>query len=85
MDLYWFIPALVKSRVGSESGTTEDEGTHSSQYDCPSNIYFDIDTKSVPILLEILQKCVADLDRRPLDVLIDDRSHIRGSASCGAK
>jgi hypothetical protein len=27
MALYWFMPALVKSRVGSESGTTEEEGT----------------------------------------------------------
>jgi len=27
IDLYWFMPALVKSSVGSESGTTEDEGT----------------------------------------------------------
>lgn len=27
IDLYWFMPALVNSRVGSESGTTEDEGT----------------------------------------------------------
>lgn len=27
MDLYWFIPALVNRRVGSEWGTTEDEGT----------------------------------------------------------
>jgi hypothetical protein len=27
MDLYWFIPAFVNSRVGSESGTTEEDGT----------------------------------------------------------
>lgn len=27
MDLYWFIPAFVNSRVGSERGTTEEEGT----------------------------------------------------------
>jgi len=27
IDLYWFMPALVKRRVGSERGTTEDEGT----------------------------------------------------------
>ena len=27
MDLYWFIPAFAKSKVGSECGTTEDEGT----------------------------------------------------------
>ena len=27
IDLYWFMPALAKSNVGSESGTTEDEGT----------------------------------------------------------
>ena len=27
MDLYWFMPALAKRRVGSECGTTEDEGT----------------------------------------------------------
>jgi hypothetical protein len=28
IDLYWFIPALVNSRVGSERGTTEEEGTN---------------------------------------------------------
>jgi hypothetical protein len=27
MALYWFMPALVKRRVGSESGTTDEEGT----------------------------------------------------------
>ena len=27
IDLYWFIPALAKSRVGSECGTTEEDGT----------------------------------------------------------
>jgi hypothetical protein len=27
--LYWFIPALANSNVGSESGTTEEEGTAS--------------------------------------------------------
>lgn len=27
MDLYWFMPALANKRVGSECGTTEDEGT----------------------------------------------------------
>lgn len=27
IDLYWFMPALANSRVGSERGTTEDEGT----------------------------------------------------------
>ena len=27
MDLYWFMPALANKRVGSEWGTTEDEGT----------------------------------------------------------
>jgi hypothetical protein len=27
IDLYWFMPALVKRRVGSERGTTEEEGT----------------------------------------------------------
>lgn len=27
IDLCWFMPALVKRRVGSERGTTEDEGT----------------------------------------------------------
>lgn len=27
IDLYWFIPALAKRRVGSEWGTTEEEGT----------------------------------------------------------
>jgi len=36
-----------------------------------SNINFDIDTESVAILLKILQKGVADLDRRPLDILVD--------------
>lgn len=29
MALYWFIPAFAKSKVGSERGTTEDEGTRS--------------------------------------------------------
>lgn len=27
MDLNWFIPALVKSRVGSDKGATGEEGT----------------------------------------------------------
>ena len=27
MDLYWFMPALANRRVGSECGTTEDDGT----------------------------------------------------------
>ena len=27
MDLYWFMPALAKSKVGSECGTTDEEGT----------------------------------------------------------
>lgn len=27
IDLYWFMPALANKRVGSECGTTEDEGT----------------------------------------------------------
>jgi hypothetical protein len=27
MALYWFMPALVKRRVGSERGTTDEEGT----------------------------------------------------------
>jgi hypothetical protein len=27
MALYWFIPALANSSVGSESGTTDDDGT----------------------------------------------------------
>ena len=31
MDLYWFMPAFVNNRVGSESGTTEEEGTEDSQ------------------------------------------------------
>jgi hypothetical protein len=30
MDLYWFIPALVKSRVGSDKGATGEEGTRTS-------------------------------------------------------
>lgn len=29
MDLYWFMPAFVNNNVGSESGTTEEEGTRS--------------------------------------------------------
>lgn len=28
IDLNWFIPALVKSKVGSDNGTTGDEGTN---------------------------------------------------------
>lgn len=27
MDLYWFMPALANNKVGSECGTTDDEGT----------------------------------------------------------
>ena len=27
MDLYWFMPALVKRSVGSDKGTTGEEGT----------------------------------------------------------
>ena len=27
IDLYWFMPAFANSRVGSERGTTEEDGT----------------------------------------------------------
>ena len=27
IDLYWFMPAFVNNRVGSERGTTDEEGT----------------------------------------------------------
>jgi hypothetical protein len=27
MDLYWFIPAFANKRVGSDRGTTDEEGT----------------------------------------------------------
>ena len=32
IDLYWFIPAFVKRSVGSDRGTTDDEGTAYRQY-----------------------------------------------------
>ena len=40
MALYWFIPALVNSKVGSESGTTEEEGTACgvSSFDFPLRV-----------------------------------------------
>ena len=31
IDLYWFMPAFVKRSVGSDSGTTEDEGNYGSR------------------------------------------------------
>ena len=67
MDLYWFIPALVNRSVGSESGTTEEDGT-------AQRISLDrfvlriakVHTKRVAILLEVIQERVSHANRGPL-------------------
>lgn len=67
MDLYWFMPALAKSRVGSECGTTEDEGTVASQQQYQSTRFLgDGSTKLVPILLEELYKGIPYFHGIPL-------------------
>lgn len=58
IDLYWFIPALAKRRVGSEWGTTEEEGTRAHQYQSrhPDALYEGVRTKCMSILLEEIHK-----------------------------
>lgn len=59
MALYWFIPAFVKSKVGSERGTTEDEGTRDStvRYATDYGESRDrVQTKGMFILLKVLQE-----------------------------
>jgi hypothetical protein len=76
IDLYWFIPAFVKSSVGSDSGTTEDEGTacprsvhrpdkkgvHMEGYIPPSPKQL---TKGVAIFLEVVQKGLSNMESIP--------------------
>lgn len=71
MDLNWFMPAFVKSRVGSDRGTTGAEATvHQSV--CGNEAenrqrrkQVSVRTISMAILLEIVQKSVSDPSRGP--------------------
>jgi len=60
IDLYWFIPAFAKRRVGSACGTTEEDGTRNS---LSINIDFQecgILTKLMPMIFEILDELITD-------------------------
>ena len=71
MALYWFMPALVKSSVGSDSGTTEDEGTAACQLgsflavSAPA-----VPTKGVAPLLEVVQEGLAHFGGSPLGLFL---------------
>ena len=60
------MPAFVKSKVGSESGTADDEGT--IVLVSPKNGLSDIllPTESVAIILEIFKKCFSDAYSSPV-------------------
>jgi hypothetical protein len=62
MDLYWFMPALVKRSVGSESGTTEEEGTGGGLVTILAQgigIEWEKCTKGVTALLEVVEKLLS--------------------------
>jgi hypothetical protein len=63
--LYWFIPAFVKSRVGSDRGTTEDDGTGPWSGLRLNRFYNLGPTKSVAILLEVIQEGLANAYSAP--------------------
>lgn len=78
MDLNWFIPALVKSKVGSERGTTGEDGTiirgHGEALLAMTSEGGADDrkvsrgrppTKSVAILLEKVEKCFSHAHSGP--------------------
>jgi hypothetical protein len=65
------MPALVKRRVGSERGTTEDEGTA-----IVSHVVYVLCTwlrltKRVAILLEVVQEGLAHACSAPFVLLVD--------------
>ena len=66
MDLYWFIPAFAKRRVGSECGTTEDEGT-GGVISINIILYsaWKWSTESVSMLLIIFNELITDPLSRP--------------------
>ncbi len=78
MDLYWFMPAFANSSVGSESGTTDDDGTmdQTSAVALHHGAIMML-TESVTILFKVLQECVSYSDSIPLMRLLGDRCHIR--------
>jgi len=79
IDLNWFMPALVKRRVGSDRGTTEEEGTvlKLSVRLWPARASFHAPTKRVTIFLEVVQERVSDAHSVPLVLL---GSHLSGAA-----
>ncbi len=84
MDLNWFIPAFVKRSVGSERGTTEDDGTiwqiSDSQFYGPVNSR----TKCVTIFFEVVKKCISYAHGTPFVLSVHLRSHDCGSTQlCG--
>lgn len=70
MDLNWFIPALVNSRVGSDRGTTGEEATMIKMTPKSARWFIlrggGLTTKGVAVLLdEIVQKSFSDPRRGP--------------------
>ena len=67
IDLYWFIPALANSKVGSECGTTEEEGTaHVISIIGTYERSETSATEFMSILLEELYECVTHFHCGPL-------------------
>ena len=78
MDLYWFIPAFANSNVGSESGTTDEEGTGEETYQLQisRNRPFKL-TECMPILLKIVNKCFANSNSVPAMIIRQGRRHAK--------
>ena len=80
MDLYWFMPALANSRVGSECGTTDDEGTFEDiSTELQRSACWYRYTKFMSIFLEVLYERSSNFSRWPLLL----RSHI--GRDCGVR
>lgn len=56
MDLNWFMPALVNSKVGSERGTTGDEGTRGVSLELGARIEICSVPKEWPFFLKYSRK-----------------------------
>ncbi len=84
MDLYWFIPALAKSRVGSECGTTDEEGT---VFEISTNIKSIRSiplTKSMSIFLEEINESIPDTHSGPL-LRRTHPNHLLADKSCSGR
>jgi hypothetical protein len=74
MDLYWFMPALVNRRVGSERGTTDEDGTVPICKLYYGQHQFVPRTECMAILLEVVQEGLSNAAGRPL-LLTSMRRH----------